>query len=66
MIGASRGPRGEIRLGDIITHIGDRPIRNQDDYLSAMEQVKIGDTIAIRTRRGEDTRQFSVTLSASR
>ena len=66
MIGASRGPRGEIRLGDIITHIGDRPIRNQDDYLSAMEQVKIGDTISIRTRRGEDTRQFSVTLSASR
>lgn len=66
MVGASRGPRGEIRLGDIITHIDDRPIRNQDDYLSAMEQVKIGDTITIRTRRGDSERQFSVTLSETR
>lgn len=66
MVGASRGQRGEIRLGDIITHIDDRPIRNQDDYLSAMEQVKIGDTITIRTRRGDSERQFEVTLSETR
>ena len=63
MIGASRGPRGDIRLGDIITHIDDQPVRTHDDYLSAMEQFKVGDTVSIRALRNNQPQSFDVTLS---
>ncbi len=66
MIGAQRGQRGGIELGDIITHIEDDPIRTQDDYLSALEKYKIGDTVTIKTLRGKQERSFEVTLSESR
>jgi len=65
MVGAQRGPRGEIRLGDIITHIQGDPVRSHDDYLSALEKYKVGDTVTIRTRRGSEELEFSVTLSES-
>ena len=63
--GARRNGRGEINLGDVIVQIEDEPIRTQDDYLSALERYKVGDTIEIITRRGDQERAFSVTLSES-
>lgn len=66
MMGAARGGRGEIQLGDVITHIEDQPVRSHDDYLSALEKYKVGDTISIRTRRGQREQTFEVTLSESR
>ena len=63
--GARRNGRGEINLGDVIVQIEDQPIRIQDDYLSALERYKVGDTIEIITRRGDQERSFSVTLSES-
>lgn len=65
MIGAQRSYRGNIQLGDIITHVDGQPVRNNDEYLSALEQFKIGDTVTITTRRGDNERQFEVTLSES-
>ena len=41
MQGASTVGRGEISLGDIITRIEGQAIRNQDDYLSALEKFKV-------------------------
>ena len=63
MVGASRSSRGDIRLGDVITHINDQVVRNQDDYLTAMEGFKIGDTVTIQALRGKQEQTFSVTLS---
>ena len=63
--GARRTRRGDIALGDIIVEIEGRPIRSQDDYLSALERYKIGDTIQITTQRGDGTMAFTVTLSKS-
>lgn len=65
MVGADRGPRGDIRLGDIITGINGKPIRSQDDYLSALEQYKIGDEVTITTQRGSKELSFEVVLSES-
>lgn len=65
MVGADRGPRGDIRLGDIITAIEGKPIRSQDDYLSALEQYKIGDEVTITTQRGSQELSFEVVLSES-
>jgi len=65
LVGAYRNSRGEITLGDIITHIDDKPIRNNDDYLSLMENRKVGEVVTVRTRRGDDEREFEVELAES-
>jgi S1-C subfamily serine protease len=65
MVGAYRNSRGEITLGDIIIGIDDQPIRNNDDYLSLMENRKVGDVVTVRTRRGGEEREFEVALIES-
>lgn len=63
MIGARRGSRGEIILGDVITAIDGERVVNNDEFLSAMEQHRVGDTIEIVTTREGQERRFSVELS---
>jgi S1-C subfamily serine protease len=63
--GAHRNARGEIVLGDIITHIDGKPIKSQDDYFNALETRKPGDVITIKTHRGEETRSYQVELVES-
>ena len=63
MVGARRGARGEIVLGDVITHIDGERVASNDEFLSAMEQHRVGDTIEIATIRSGEERQFSVRLS---
>ncbi len=65
MIGARRTSRQGIELGDIITHIDGERIASNDDYFAAMERRKPGDQVTIKTRRGERTRSFKVTLTES-
>ncbi|EED35836.1 periplasmic serine protease [Luminiphilus syltensis NOR5-1B] len=66
LIGAYRGSRGELRLGDVITHIDDAEIRSTDDYLTTMEQHEVGDEIEIRTRRDDSELSYTVTLTDMR
>lgn len=66
MVGARRNARGEIVLGDIITHIDGERIRNNDDFLTAMERHQVGDEIAIKSQREGQERTFNITLSESR
>jgi S1-C subfamily serine protease len=63
MVGARRGARGEIVLGDVITHIDGERVASNDEFLSAMEQHRVGDTIEITTTRNGEERRFSVRLS---
>ena len=63
--GARRNSRGEILLGDIIVQINDTPVRTNDDYLSAMEALESGDTALIKTRRGDEDREYKVKLTES-
>jgi len=63
--GAYRNSRGEIALGDVITHINDKPVGSNDDYLSVLEEYEIGDTVTVRSRRGDEDKRFEVTLSES-
>jgi S1-C subfamily serine protease len=65
MTGAYRGPRGEIVLGDIITRVGDTPVRSNSDFLDAMEKLKPGTEVTFETRRGKETRTFDVTVLES-
>ncbi|MEH6571272.1 MAG: trypsin-like peptidase domain-containing protein [Halioglobus sp.] len=63
--GARRNSRGEIVLGDIIVQVNDTPVHTNDDYLSVMESLESGDTALIKTRRGDEDREFNVKLTES-
>ena len=65
MVGARRGNRGEILLGDIIVEVDGQPITNNDDFLSAMERHRVGDTVEISTIRGSSKQSFAVRLTES-
>ena len=65
MVGARRGSRGEILLGDIIVEVDGQPITNNDDFLSAMERHRVGDTVEITTIRGSSKQSFAVRLTES-
>ena len=63
--GAYRGSRGELILGDIVTHIDDKPIRSNDDYFNALEQHEPGDKLTVTTLRGEETLTYEIELVES-
>jgi len=63
MMGAKRGSRGEVILGDVITEIDGERVANNDEFLSAMEKHRVGDTIDIVTTREGEERRFTVELS---
>ena len=65
MVGARRGNRGEILLGDIIVEVDGQTITNNDDFLSAMERHRVGDTVEITTIRGSSKQSFAVRLTES-
>jgi len=65
MTGAYRGPRGEVVLGDIITEVEGRPIRSNDDFYEAMETLTPGDTVTIRSRRGDKQKSYRVKVIES-
>jgi len=65
MLGARRTSRYEVELGDVITHIDGQQIRNNDDYLAALEKYQPGDRVVIKTRRGKEVLSFSVKLIES-
>jgi S1-C subfamily serine protease len=65
MIGAYRGPRGEIILGDIITEVAGQPVRGNDDFYDAMEKLSPGDSVTVTTLRGEETRHYEVEVIES-
>ena len=63
MVGARRGSRGEIILGDVITEIDGERVANNDEFLSEMEKHRVGDTIDIVTTREGEEKRFTVELS---
>ncbi len=65
MVGAYRGRRGEVILGDIITDVGGEPVRSNNDFYEALEKLSPGDTVTIETRRGDDTISYKVKVIES-
>ena len=65
MSGAWRGSRGEVILGDIITHVDDQPVNRNGDYFDALEEHEPGEEVIITTRRGEETLTYRIELIES-
>lgn len=65
IVGAYRGRRGEVVLGDIILAVDGTPVRSNSDYFDALEKFSPGDTVTILTRRGKDTMSYQVKVIES-
>jgi 2-alkenal reductase len=52
-----------IRRGDIILGIGDQRIRGQTTFTEALFTQSPGDTVTVTVLRGNEERQFEVTLA---
>ena len=57
-----RDLRGNIRLGDLITAIDDRPVKSTEDYFSALEQHKPGEQVRLTIERDGEQQQVATTL----
>jgi len=65
IVGAYRGRRGEVVLGDIILAVDGTPVRSNSDYFDALEKFSPGDTVTILTRRGKETVSYQVKVIES-
>lgn len=62
LIGMRRTPDGRIAVGDIIVAVETQPVRNTDDFLTALERHQPGDIVAVETLRSGERRTFQVRL----
>ncbi len=61
----SRGNRGEIVMGDVITAINDEPVESLDDMLAVLERRQPGDAVTLRVWREGRTRNVEARLASS-
>ena len=60
----SRGSRGEIVMGDVITAINDEPVESLDDMLAALERRQPGEAVTLKVWREGRTRSVEARLSS--
>ena len=51
-----------IKEGDVITKVGDRVIRGQDDLVGAIQSSTVGDRLELTVRRGGSEQRVTVTV----
>lgn len=42
---------GSVRLGDVLTHVNDQPVKQVEDLLAAIEELNGGDQVKLRVQR---------------
>ena len=60
-----RRDTGDLRLGDIITHIEGRPVRDYYELVRVLTSYEPGQTVTVRYRRARLHRECEVTLQRS-
>lgn len=60
--GLARDKRGRIYIRDIITKIDDTEIDSYDDLYNTLDDYKIGDTVKLTVRRGQEERTVQLKL----
>ena len=54
--------RAGIRRGDVVIAIGDKEIKKYEDVTALIREKKPDDAIKVKVRRGDETKEFEVTL----
>jgi serine protease Do len=52
-----------IRSGDIIQEIDGKPVKDIEEYMQRLSELKAGTTIPVKVLRGEETILFEVHLN---
>ncbi len=60
--GVKRNYRGELVLGDIIVGIDDKPLSNNDDLLTLLEEYRPGDQVTVQVLRNDKVKKFKLRL----
>lgn len=60
-----RRDAGDLRLGDIVTHIEDRPVRDYWELARVLTSYEPGQTVTVRYRRARLHRECEVVLRAA-
>lgn len=61
--GIKQDDYGRIKLGDIITDIDDKPIKDYDDLYNVLDLYKVGDTIKLKILRDGSPRSYRIQLA---
>jgi S1-C subfamily serine protease len=54
--------KGEVRLGDVIVAIDNKPVKTANDLFTLLEDYKVGDTVSVLVQRNGQRETLSVTL----
>jgi S1-C subfamily serine protease len=56
---------GDLLRGDLVVAIDGKPIKSTDDFYSALEAHKVGDTVTVTVVRNDERQDFQIALSAA-
>jgi len=56
------GEKAELKVGDVILKINDKPVASFDDLTSVLAPLFAGDSIQLRIKRGNEEKDVKVTL----
>jgi len=58
----SPAEKAGLKAGDIIVGVNGRDLRDTLSFMPLLKTLKIGDVVAFKARRGEEYREFKVTM----
>lgn len=62
VVGGSPAEAGGLRVGDVVVRVGDAPVHTMSELIAALRRLEPGDEVVLGLRRGEETREVTVTL----
>ncbi|GAB4827316.1 Protease Do-like 8, chloroplastic [Ancistrocladus abbreviatus] len=62
LLPTTRGFAGNIILGDIIVAVDSKPVKSKADLYKALDDYNVGDKVALKIQRGDDSLELPVNL----
>ena len=53
---------GDVRVGDVVVRLGDAAVRDSSDLYRALDELRGGDAVPVRVRRGADGREVTLNM----
>ncbi len=60
----SPADKAGLKVGDIVTAFGDKPVKSYNEVVEGMRPKKVGDKITLKVRRGSDEIPIEIALAA--
>jgi S1-C subfamily serine protease len=51
-----------VRVGDVVVRLGDAPVRDSSDLYRALDELRGGDDVQVRVRRGAEGREITLDM----